>query len=170
MWKGVSTDVSGARYASLRNLSRVSLVVPGPQARTLAESVFARLQEDILVCRLKPGTPLRFETLKEYYGVSFSTLREALTALVAKGLVKADATPGYRVAGISRADLSDLTDSRVLIERELLKLAIQNGGDDWEVSTATALHRMSLQSTTANLLQFAKTLSTSLSSPHAFHS
>jgi GntR family carbon starvation induced transcriptional regulator len=142
--KGVSPDAAGARTASLRKPSKTSPAPAEPQARTLAESVFSRLQEDIVVCRLKPGTPLRFETLKDDYGVSFSTLREALTALVAKGLVAADTPPGYRVASVSRADLIDLTDARVLIERELLKLAIQNGGDEWKISTATALHRMSL--------------------------
>jgi DNA-binding GntR family transcriptional regulator len=114
------------------------------QSRTLAADVFARLRADILACRLKPGAALRFETLKESYGASFSTLREALTALVAEGLVASEGQRGFSVARVSRSDLLDLTDARVLIERELLKLAIQNGGDEWEIATAAALHRMSL--------------------------
>lgn len=122
-------------------------VIAGPsleKSKTLAREVFARLREDILVCRLQPGAALKFETLKEAYGASFSTLREALTALVAEGLVDSEGQRGFRVTPVSRSDLLDLTDARVLIERELLKLAIQNGRDEWEVATAAALHRMSL--------------------------
>lgn len=122
-------------------------IIAGPTrepARTRAEDVLSRLRADILTCRLKPGVPLKFELLKETYGASFSTLREGLTALVAEGLVSSEGQRGFRVAPVSRADLLDLTDARVLIERELLRLAIENGGDDWEVATAAALHRMSL--------------------------
>lgn len=114
------------------------------QTRTLAKDVFARMRADILACELRPGAPLRFELLRDSYGASFTTLREALTALVAEGLVSVDTQPGFRVAPVTRADLIDLTEARVLIERELLKLAMRNGGDDWQVATAAALHRMSL--------------------------
>lgn len=102
------------------------------------------MRADILACELRPGAPLKFESLKDSYGASFTTLREALTALVAEGLVSVDSQPGFRVAPVTRADLVDLTEARVLIERELLKLAMRNGGDDWQVATAAALHRMSL--------------------------
>lgn len=112
--------------------------------RTLAAGVFNRLRSEIVSCRLEPGLPLRFETLKEKYGASFSTLREALTALVAEGLVVSEGQRGFRVSPASRSDLVDLTNSRVLIERELLKLAIAKGGDDWEIATTAALHRMSI--------------------------
>ena len=102
------------------------------------------MRADILACELRPGAPLKFELLRDSYGASFTTLREALTALVAEGLVSVDSQPGFRVAPVSRADLVDLTEARVLIERELLKLAMRNGGDEWQVTTAAALHRMSL--------------------------
>ena len=56
------------------------------QTRTLAKDVFARMRADILACELRPGAPLKFESLRDGYGASFTTLREALTALVAEGL------------------------------------------------------------------------------------
>ncbi len=114
------------------------------ETRTRAADVLDRLQADIVTCRLRPGEPLRFEPLKESYGASFTTLREALTALTADGLVISEGQRGFQVAPVSREDLIDLTEARVLIERKLIELAIANGGDDWEVATTAALHRMTL--------------------------
>jgi DNA-binding GntR family transcriptional regulator len=117
---------------------------PNEEARTRAADVLGRLHADIVTCRLKPGEPLRFEPLKEAYGASFTTLREALAALTADGLVISEGQRGFHVAPVSRADLIDLTEARVLIERKLLELAIAKGGDEWEVATTAALHRMTL--------------------------
>lgn len=113
-------------------------------SRTLAGQVLARLKDDIVWCRLRPGAPLRFEALKETYGASFTTLREALTALAADGLVVSEGQRGFRVAPVSEADLIDLTDTRVLVEKQMLALSIDKGGDEWEVTAAAAFHRMSL--------------------------
>ena len=55
----------------------------------LASDVFHRIRDDIISCIFKPGEKLKFETLRDIYGVSFSTLREALTRLVSEGLVEA---------------------------------------------------------------------------------
>jgi GntR family transcriptional regulator, carbon starvation induced regulator len=123
----------------------MALVSAAPEeARTRAADVLGRLHADIIACRLKPGEPLRFEPLRAAYGASFTTLREALTALAADGLVLSEGQRGFRVAPASRADLVDLTEARVLIERHLIGLAIANGGDDWEVAASAALHRMAL--------------------------
>ena len=117
---------------------------PNEEARTRAADVLGRLHADIVTCRLKPGEPLRFEPLKEAYGASFTTLREALTALTGDGLVISEGQRGFHVAPVSRADLVDLTEARVLIERKLLELAIAKGGEEWEVAATAALHRMAL--------------------------
>jgi DNA-binding GntR family transcriptional regulator len=117
---------------------------PNEEARTRAADVLGRLHVDIVTCRLKPGEPLRFEPLKEAYGASFTTLREALTALAAEGLVISEGQRGFHVAPVSHSDLLDLTEARVLIERKLTELAIARGGDEWEVAAAAALHRMTL--------------------------
>lgn len=132
-----------------RNSAERTDVMPLPvstvdQARTLAADVFQRLRSDIVSCRLAPGSPLKFESLKETYGASFSTLREALSALVSEGLVASEGQRGFRVSAASRADLTDLTNARVLVERELIRLAIANGDDEWEVVATASLHRMSI--------------------------
>ncbi|APG87667.1 FCD domain-containing protein [Sinorhizobium americanum] len=113
-----------------------------PSGETRAGDVLQRMRLDIISCVLKPGSKLRFEPLKDMYAVSFSTLREALSRLVAEGLVIAEGQRGFIVAPLSLADLIDLTDVRVLIEREALRLAIEKGDDRWEAEIIGTYHRM----------------------------
>jgi GntR family carbon starvation induced transcriptional regulator len=110
--------------------------------KTLAVDITHRLRQDIVTCRLKPGEPLKFDALRLAFGASFTTLREALTSLTAEGLVLAEEQRGFRVAPVSTEDLFDITDTRVLIEIELLKRSIASGGDDWEIAVISTLHRL----------------------------
>jgi DNA-binding GntR family transcriptional regulator len=110
--------------------------------KTIAADITHRLREDIVSCRLQPGEPLRFDVLRLHFGASFTTLREALTALAAEGLVLAEEQRGFRVAPVSRSDLVEVTDARVLVEVELLRRSIASGGDDWEIAVISTLHRL----------------------------
>lgn len=110
--------------------------------KTLATDVQHRLREDIVSCILKPGDRLRFETLREIYGVSFSTLREALSRLASERLVVAEGQRGFIVAPISKEDLLDLTDARVLIECAVIRQSMERGGSDWEERVLSAFHRL----------------------------
>jgi DNA-binding GntR family transcriptional regulator len=100
------------------------------------------MRSDIIGCVLKPGIKLRFEALRDRYDASFSTLREALSRLVAEGLVVAEEHRGFIVAPVSAADLNDLTDVRVLVEKECLTRAIARGNDNWEANMIGAFHKM----------------------------
>ncbi|MEH2499684.1 GntR family carbon starvation induced transcriptional regulator [Bradyrhizobium sp. AZCC 1678] len=113
-----------------------------PAGETRAADVLHRMRTDIISCTLKPGAKLRFEALREMYAVSFSTLREALSRLVAEGLVVAEDQRGFVVAPVSIDDLNDLTYVRVLVERECIGLAVKHGNDDWEADIIGAFHRM----------------------------
>jgi DNA-binding GntR family transcriptional regulator len=108
----------------------------------LANDVFHRLRADIISCTLKPGSRLRFVTLRSVYHVSFTTLREGLTRLASEGLVSADGQRGFQVARVSQSELADVTNARVLVEREVLKLAIERGTAEWQTSVLGAYHRM----------------------------
>lgn len=110
--------------------------------KTVAGDITHRLRQDIVGCRLKPGEPLKFDALRLAFGASFTTLREALTSLVADGLVVAEEQRGFRVAPVTAADLADLTHARVLIEVDLLRRSIVEGGDDWEIAVISTLHRL----------------------------
>jgi DNA-binding GntR family transcriptional regulator len=57
--------------------------------RTLTSAVCERLRKDILSARLPPGQKLNVAHLSKGFGVSFAAIREALSRLVADGLVQA---------------------------------------------------------------------------------
>jgi GntR family transcriptional regulator, carbon starvation induced regulator len=112
------------------------------KGETRAGDVHQRMRDDILSCGLRPGEKLRFEGLKDRYEVSFSTLREALARLSAEGLVISEGQRGFIVAPVSVADLRDLTNARVLLEREVLRLSMKHGDDKWEADILASYHRM----------------------------
>ncbi|MBX3567884.1 MAG: FCD domain-containing protein [Rhizobiaceae bacterium] len=114
-----------------------------PVARTIANDVYEQLRHDIISCRLLPGSKINIQALVQKYEVSLGAVREALSKLSAEGLVNAKAQRGYTVADVSPEDLAELTDARVRIEQECLKLAIDKGGLDWETDIVAALHRLS---------------------------
>src|SRR3954462_15453198 len=111
-------------------------------SKTIAGDITHRLRKEIVTCSLLPGEPLRFDVLRERFGASFTTLREALTALAAEGLVDAQEQRGFRVAPVSHQDLVEVTDARVLIEVELIARSIERGDDDWEIAVISTLHRL----------------------------
>ncbi len=121
--------------------SAMSRLAPG-SAETRAGDILRRMRADIVDCTLKPGTKLRFEALRDQYAASFSTLREALSRLVAEGLVISEEHRGFIVTPLSRADLEDLTDVRALVEKECMTRAIGRGDDMWEGDILSAFHCM----------------------------
>lgn len=133
----------GLKRVASQHMSReIILKKQSAGGETRAGDVLQRMRRDIVNCDLKPGEKLRFESLRERYEVSFSTLREALSRLSAENLVVAEGQRGFVVAPVSIADLNDLTDARVLIEREALAKAIRKGDDLWEGDILSAFHRM----------------------------
>ena len=56
--------------------------------------VLRRMREDILCCVLKPDQRLRFGELRQRYGTSVGTLREALSHLVSEGLARTETGRG----------------------------------------------------------------------------
>ena len=111
--------------------------------KTQSERVFDALREDILACRLEPSAKLRINELAESHEVSLGAVREALSRLGAEGLVLAESQKGYRVTPLSVAELLDLTDARIEIERLALKRSVARGDLDWETGLVGAWHRLS---------------------------
>lgn len=116
---------------------------PALEGATLAKSIAQRLREDVLAGRREPGARLRLEDLKETFGVSWSPLREAISRLVAEGLIVADGQRSYKVAPASRDELAEILDMRVLLETSALRRSIQRGDDAWEAQVLAAQHRLS---------------------------
>jgi DNA-binding GntR family transcriptional regulator len=112
---------------------------------TLSEVAYQRLRADIVVGTFKAGEPLRLEALRQRYGLSFSPLREALMRLQSERLVSSTALRGFSVAPLSREEIEDATETRILIESEALRRSMHNGDDDWEAGIVAAFHALNLQ-------------------------
>ena len=112
------------------------------QGGTLAGSICDRVRTDILAGRRQPGARIRLEDLKAEFGVSWSPIREAVSRLVAEGLITTEENRGYRVAPVSRADLAEVISLRMLLESMALQRSIEQGDDAWEADVLAHQHRL----------------------------
>lgn len=108
--------------------------------KSRSEQAWQALRSAILEGRFQPGSPLRFQELQEFCGMSVSPVREALARLVAAGLVEGEHNRGYRVTMLSLADLDDLVRTRILVEGWALEQSIRLGDEHWEARMISALH------------------------------
>lgn len=115
----------------------------GADVKTIAESAVASLRADILNGVLPPGEPLRFAALRDRYGLSMGTLREALMRLAGERLVVAEGQRGFRTAPLSSAELRDLMRLRAELDSLALREAMAKGDDEWEAGIVAAFHRLS---------------------------
>jgi DNA-binding GntR family transcriptional regulator len=99
--------------------------------RSLTSAVQERLRADILSTRLLPGQKLHIAGLARHFSVSLAAVREALSRLVADGLVQASDQRGFRVSPVSLADLADVTQKRIDIEGLALRRSIERGDQAW---------------------------------------
>lgn len=110
---------------------------------TRATALRERLREDLLSGTLEPGSKLAIEALAAQYETSATPLREALNRLVADGLVERREQRGFAVAGISAADLAEITQTRCWLEEIALRESIARRSAAWEESLVLAHHRLS---------------------------
>jgi GntR family transcriptional regulator, carbon starvation induced regulator len=115
-----------------------------PEIRTLTSGVYRSIRLDILRGILVPGTKLGIDDLRRRYGAGSSPVREALSRLIAEGLVTAEEQKGFRVAPMSIREFREITDLRMTLESQALRQSIENGEDDWESSIMAAFHRLAL--------------------------
>lgn len=114
--------------------------------RSQGEPLFERaanlLERDILAGVWPPDSRLGIKALTEHYGLSATPLREGLSRLAARGLIRSIGQKGFRVSPVSRADLADITRLRTLVEIEAVTVSMRDGGDEWETGIVAALHRL----------------------------
>jgi GntR family transcriptional regulator, carbon starvation induced regulator len=125
--------------AEMRSAAPLHVSLP----RTIAESIYRRIRQDILWMRLAPGAALRSDQLRARYNVGISPLREALTRLASERLVTSVGQRGFRVAPLTAYDVEDTMQTRLLIERDALARSIENGDIAWETAVVAAFHALS---------------------------
>jgi GntR family transcriptional regulator, carbon starvation induced regulator len=132
-------------------MGKQGIIVPAAAGRNgekadrvppLSQQAVHILRQQILYGEIPPGQKLRVEVLQREHGLSSSPLREALSRLVAEGLVVADDHRGFRAAPMSAADLDDITNLRLVVEPAALAQSVANGDDAWEAGIVAAFHRL----------------------------
>lgn len=113
-----------------------------PGSATLATSLYDQLRSDLLGGVLEPGSKLGVEALAERYASSATPLREALSRLVADGLVERREQRGFAVAAISADDLAEITKTRCWLEEIALRESIAAHTTEWEEALVLAHHRL----------------------------
>ena len=111
---------------------------------TVGANTYQQIKRDIIFGELTPGTKLKLEALRKRYGASLSTLRETLNRLTSEGFVKAPEQRGFLVSPVSKEDLEEIAELRILLECTALRQSIQNGDTDWEGNLVAAHHKLQL--------------------------
>lgn len=93
------------------------------ETRSLGETVYRRIREDIISCLLLPGASCTEGQLAESYGVGKAPVRLALAALAREGLVTAQPRQGHVVTPITIESVNDVFGVRLMIEPAAARLA-----------------------------------------------
>ncbi|MFI8962848.1 GntR family transcriptional regulator [Streptomyces sp. NPDC053493] len=96
---------------------------------TAQQFVLAELRRAITGGELRPGDPIRQDSLAARLDVSRVPLREALKTLEAEGLVVHHVHRGYFVAELSLDDLEEIYRIRRILETEAVLAALRRGPD-----------------------------------------
>lgn len=110
--------------------------------KTAIEEVYTSLRHLILNGELAPESRLRIEELRQRFGVGSSTVREALSRLLADNLVTTQEQRGFHVAPVSLKDFEEVANLRILLECQAVRESIENGDDDWESRLVGAHHQL----------------------------
>lgn len=127
----------------MRRNRKIGVTQPESVQETAGETAYRQIRHDIIFGRLKPGTRLRLEKLKDAYDASVSTLREILFRLSAEGFVLAEGQKGFEVAQVSQDNFREIASMRELLEGHALMESFQRGDLDWEARVVAAHHKLS---------------------------
>ena len=91
---------------------------------SLRETVIERLRTSIISGDLVEGELYSAPSLGAAFGVSATPVREAMMDLVREGLVETVKNKGFRITGMTDAELEEIAEIRLLIEPEATKRAL----------------------------------------------
>jgi DNA-binding GntR family transcriptional regulator len=112
------------------------------QRTSTVDALADALRREILDGDLPAGAWLRERELCEAYGVARHSLRAALRALAAEGLVRIEPHRGARVAQLSADDVRWLYELRAALELEAAHLALERNGGRLPPEVHEALARL----------------------------
>ena len=98
--------------------------------KTLKEKVYSLIFDSIIKGKYPQGTILREKALTEKYKVSKSPVREALVELCNEGVLKSLPRYGYEVVQLTKQDIEDILDFRIILEGGALRKSISDIGTE----------------------------------------
>jgi DNA-binding GntR family transcriptional regulator len=120
----------------------MNLVERTDETEAVGDDCYRRIRSDIIMAKLRPGSRLKLDALKESYGVSVTTLREILSRLSAEGFVLAEGRRGFEVEPVSVEKLRELAELRLLMELHALEQSIGRADVEWEGRIVSAHHKL----------------------------
>ena len=109
---------------------------------TLVEEIYHAVRSDLLAAHYEPGQWVKVADIQRRFGCSLSAIREALSRLVAEGLLVTVANRGFRVVTLSLEDLKDLTEARIAIETIVLRESVVADAPGWKKRLTSAYHSL----------------------------
>ena len=94
-------------------------------SQPLSAGLYSELQKDILSGAIPDGSKLTEQAVCKRYNVSRTPVREAFRQLEADGLIEIIPNRGAFVTGLTKRDISDLFDLRILFEVQAVEWAIK---------------------------------------------
>ncbi len=114
---------------------------------TIADRIFARIQQEIVDGTLKPGSKISEPELARAYGISRGPLREAIGRLEACSLVVRKANVGARVVSLSAEQLLEIYHVREALEGMAARLAAtaMSDAEIADLADLLATHRRQIE-------------------------
>lgn len=111
-------------------------------SQPLSAGLYAELQRDILSGAIPDGSKLTEQSVCKRYNVSRTPVREAFRQLEADGLIENIPNRGAFVTGLTKRDISDLFDLRILFEVQAVEWAVKRMNSDEIDNLAESLEFM----------------------------
>ncbi|MFC3059424.1 GntR family transcriptional regulator [Paenirhodobacter populi] len=109
------------------------------RAVSLTDQVYGAISEMLLDSTLKPDSRTSIRELADQLGVSTMPVREAVGRLIAQGALAIRRNKAVEVPQMSAADFRDLVHTRILMECEAARLAVDRM-QDAEIEAIRSLH------------------------------
>lgn len=90
----------------------------------LYEKAYQQIKKEILTGRIKSGSKIIESSLVERFQISRTPLREALRQLQKEGLL-VDNNLGFKVIELSSKDYKEVYETRLVLEKEIVKLVVE---------------------------------------------
>ena len=109
---------------------------------SVTENIFKKIKYDIVFGNLEPDQKLKLNLLQKEYNVSISILREVLNRLCGDSFIIYKVQKGFFVSPISKKDLYEIADLRIILETHALEISIKNKDYEWEAELLGAYHKL----------------------------